>query len=203
VSRSQTDIAHPDPGALTPASLWKPLAEWLLWIVLALVVYSQTGAFDQEIAEYAFGAAGWPRALCIAVVVGATGQLGYRILSIRRGGETEVADEVGADIDDAERPIRLKGWRLVQRLGIFVFPLLYLYVTPSLGFYVTTPVFILGLLLLLEVKSPIAIATVTVVVYGLVLLIFTRLFYVALPVGRIEAFYDVNNAIIGIARYGL
>ena len=74
---------------------------------------------------------------------------------------------------------------------------------PSIGFYVATPVFILGLLLLLEVTSPAALLLVTTVVYSLVLLIFTRFFFVALPVGGIQWFYDINNAIISIVRAGL
>ena len=40
-------------------------------------------------------------------------------------------------------------------------------------------------------------------VYGFFLLIFTRLFYVAVPVGQIEPFYSINNAIIIFARSGL
>ena len=180
----------------TLAALRKPIAEWLFWVVLAILAYVQTGNFDQEIAEYAFGASGWPRALCLAIALGATGQLAYQALSIARAGaRPSAAPTTGL--------FGLSAWRLIQRLGIFVLPLLYLFVMPSIGFYVATPLFIFGLLVLLEVRSPIALFTVTLVVYGLVLLIFTRLFYVALPIGNIESFYNLGNAIVGIARSGL
>lgn len=203
MTRSQDNYANSNPDWLSIETLWRPVGEWLLWAFLAILVYAQTGRFDQEIAEYAFGAAGWPRVLCIAVFVGATGQLCSRILQLRRGvsggdEETESAGKVSLRL-----PREINGWRLVQRIGIFVFPLLYLFVMPQIGFYVATPLFVLGLLLMLEVRSLVALLTVTAVVYGLVLLIFTRLFFVALPVGRIEAFYDVNNAIISVARFGL
>jgi hypothetical protein len=53
------------------------------------------------------------------------------------------------------------------------------------------------------VTSPAALLLVTTVVYSMVLLIFTRFFFVALPVGGIEWFYDINNAIISIVRTGV
>ena len=174
-----------------------PFVEWAIWIAVLAWVFWQTQRFDREIAQYAFGATGWPRALCIAAALGATGQLIYRIAEIRRGHVTAKSAEPAAD---GQRPSL---WQRVKHLPIFIFPLIYLYLVPSVGFYVATPFFSLGVLLILEVRSLRALVDVTSVIYGLVLLLFTRFFYVALPVGRIEAFYDINNAIIGIARYGM
>ena len=183
-----------------------PFVEWAIWIAVLAWVFWQTQRFDREIAQYAFGAAGWPRALCIAAALGATGQLIYRIAEIRRG-RTAVPEsavpETAAPESAAPEGQRPGLWQRAKHLPIFIFPLIYLYLVPSVGFYVATPFFILGLLLILEVRSLKALLGVTCVVYGLVLLLFTRFFYVALPVGRIEAFYDINNAIIGIARYGM
>ena len=183
-----------------------PVVEWAIWIAVLAWVFWQTQRFDREIAQYAFGAAGWPRALCIAAALGATGQLIYRIAEIRRG-RAAVAEsavpETAAPESAAPEGQRPGLWQRAKHLPIFIFPLIYLYLVPSGGFYVATPFFILGLLLILEVRTLKALLGVTCVIYGLVLLLFTRFFYVALPVGRIEAFYDINNAIIGIARYGM
>ena len=183
-----------------------PVVEWAIWIAVLAWVFWQTQRFDREIAQYAFGAAGWPRALCIAAALGATGQLIYRIAEIRRGraaGPEAAGPETAAPEPAAPEGPRPGLWQRAKHLPIFIFPLIYLYLVPSVGFYVATPFFILGLLLILEVRTLKALLGVTCVVYGLVLLLFTRFFYVALPVGRIEAFYDINNAIIGIARYGM
>ncbi len=183
-----------------------PVVEWAIWIAVLAWVFWQTQRFDREIAQYAFGAAGWPRALCIAAALGATGQLIYRIAEIRRG-RAAVPEAAGPEIaaPESAAPEGQKPglWQRAKHLPIFIFPLIYLYLVPSVGFYVATPFFILGLLLILEVRTLRALLGVTCVVYGLVLLLFTRFFYVALPVGRIESFYDINNAIIGIARYGM
>ena len=177
-------------------SQWKPIVEWAIWIVIAGIVYIQMGSFDKEIAEYAFGATGWPIALCIGVVLGASGQLANQLLSAN-------ADDVEHQDNDIPASSRLSHWRLIQRVAIFVLPLIYLFLVPYVGFYLATPVFVIALLLVLEVSAPLAIIGVTVVVYGLVLLLFTRFFFVALPTGRIAAFYDLNNAIIGLVRTGM
>ena len=94
--------------------------------------------------------------------------------------------------DDPPRNLR----RSAQRLAVFALPFAYLFLTARFGFYVMTPVFILALMLLLEVRSWTALLAVTATVYGIVLLVFTRFFYVALPVGHVQPFYDINTMII-------
>ncbi len=174
----------------------KSVLEWLFWLLLAGTAYSLTGNFDTEIAEYKFGASGWPKVLCAALALGATAQLIYKLT--RKAPEARETEET-SQVSAPGLSLRAK----LQRLGVFLAPFLYLYVMPEIGFYVATPLFILAVLLLLEVRSLKALVCVTLAVYGLVLLIFTRFFYVALPVGRIEAFYDMNNWIIGLVRIGM
>ena len=72
-----------------------------------------------------------------------------------------------------------------------------------MGTYFITLFFILGLLLLLKVRSIKALLGVTAITYLLLLVVFTRFFYVALPVGRWDFFYDFNNWIIVVARIGM
>ncbi len=195
MTRSDTKLETQDRTLSIAPLFSKPVLEWLFWLALAAIVYSLTGGFDEPIAEYRFGAAGWPRALCVALVIGATGQLIYKL------ARKEPAPEEPGEAVEAGPGLSL-GAKL-QRFGVFAAPFIYLYLTPLIGFYVTTPLLILAILLLLEVRSLKALAGVTLVVYGLVLLVFTRFFYVALPVGRIESFYDLNNWIIVMVRSGL
>lgn len=169
------------------------VGEWLFWIVLIGLYYQQTGFFDKEISNYDFGAAGWPRAVCLAAMVGATFQLALQIRSYRSG--------LVQDGGEAEKTtITPRQW--AHRLSIFCWPFVFLYFTPILGAYVSIPLFVAGLLILLGVRSVTSIALVTFIVYGLTLLIFTRFFFVALPVGSEYLFYDINVAIIEFARIG-
>lgn len=193
MAETQDPIGLRAPAA---AAYARPVAEWLVWISLAAAVYAQTGFFDEEIPNYAFGATGWPRALCWLTAAGATGQLLTRVLAIHRGEAVETDSA-------AERP-SAPGWRAIaHRAAIMLFPFVYLFFVPTIGFYVATPLFILGLLLLLDVRNPITLLGVTAIVYTIVLLIFARFFYVALPVGTTQPFYDWNNTIIVLVRTGV
>ncbi|WP_282606004.1 tripartite tricarboxylate transporter TctB family protein [Pelagibius sp. Alg239-R121] len=197
MTRSDTKLETQDRTVSIFPLFSRPVLEWLFWLLLAAVVYSLTGGFDEPIAEYRFGAAGWPRALCAALAFGATGQLIYKLTKKRPLVDPQAEVEPEAASQSLSFRARL------QRIGVFVAPFIYLYATPQIGFYVATPFLILAILLLLEVRKLKALAGVTFVVYGLVLLVFTRFFYVALPVGRIETFYDINNWIIALVRTGM
>lgn len=168
------------------------------------MAFLQIGNFKREIADYAFGPDGWPLAICSAIVLGATLQLAFRLrqdyrCASRRTDDMEDA-AVGASpaggSSGTSRPS-------LQFVAIFLLPFVYLFLVPRVGFYLMTPFFIVALLFLMQVRSLMTLALVTASAYGIALLIFTRFFYVALPVGRIEPFYSVNNAIIALARTGL
>ncbi|MDE0111502.1 MAG: tripartite tricarboxylate transporter TctB family protein [Albidovulum sp.] len=183
-----------DAGSRNGGEFWKSFGELSAWLLLCGLIYSQTQLFDREIPEYEFGVAGWPRVLCIAAALGAVAQFCLQRLAARRTVEKSPEAEHAGFV----------GWRAVaQRTAIFAFPLLWLVLAPRVGFYLSAPFFVAGMLVLMEVRSPTRVIAVTGAIYALVLLLFTRLFFVALPVGRIEAFYDANVAIIGFARIGL
>jgi hypothetical protein len=174
---------------LDPAG-WRPFAEWALWLGLAAFAWVQIGFFDRDLPHYAYGTAGWPKLVCLMIAAGATAQLLMRLAKAER---------------DALAPAAVGDrWsKRAQRLLIFALPFLFVWLTPLIGFYVATPFFVLALLLLLEVRKPVALIGVTATVWALVLLIFTRFFYVPLPDGRWDGFYEANVAIIDFARAGL
>lgn len=170
--------------------------EWGLWVGLALIAYNITYVFDKPLESYRYGATGWPRFVLIAIMVGATCQLIFRSVGWEQSAvsDEEVSDSPGVSVVWPPNP---------RMLAIFLLPLLYLWLLPRTGFYLTTPLFIVAYMMVLGVRHWKPIVAVTAIVYGLVLLIFTRLFYVALPVGNWQPFYDINNAIIVTVRAGL
>ncbi|MCE2522394.1 MAG: tripartite tricarboxylate transporter TctB family protein [Rhodobacteraceae bacterium] len=176
----------------------KAILEWLAWTAIAGVAFLQIGNFRREIADYAFGADGWPLAICSAIFIGATLQLVVMLLRNRAGMQSQL-ESAGNSRETDSTP----GWPSLQLVAIFMLPFIYLFLMPRLGFFAMTPFFIVALLLLMQVRSFATIALVTLFAYGIALLIFTRLFYVALPVGRIEPFYGINNAIVSLVRAGM
>ncbi|WP_126623140.1 tripartite tricarboxylate transporter TctB family protein [Oceaniglobus ichthyenteri] len=169
------------------------VAEWCFWIVLIGLYFQQTAYFDEEISNYRFGASGWPKVIAFAALFGATFQLVIQIHALRAG--------LTDDDTEVER-IQVTRRQWLHRIVIFCWPFVFLYITPILGAYVSLPVFIVGFLLLLGVYRIKPIALVLLIVYGLTLLIFTRFFFVALPLGNEYIFYDINVAIIEFARIG-
>ena len=167
--------------------------EWAFWAALVGVFYQQTAYFDKDIANYAFGATGWPRVVAVTVFLVATFQLVMQIDALRKGLVVE---------DGQTKTDRISAAQWAHRIAIFIWPFVFLFITPTVGTYVSVPIFIVGFLLLLGVRKPIPLVLVLFIVYGLLLLVFTRLFYVALPLGEETFFYDVNVAIVEFVRAG-
>ena len=168
--------------------------EWLFWSALALILWMQTGAFSEEIAEYKFGADGWPKVVIIGLVIGATGQAALKWLVPQ--------DDVPAKDDSV--PQERQSWRKrCQQFAIFGLPLLYLWAMHRIGFFIASPLFIMLYLYILEVRNWRHILGVTVIICVAVSYLFVRLFYVALPVGAWQSFYALNNEIITYIRIGL
>ena len=170
----------------------KLIGEWLFWCVLVTLFWLQTDSFSEPIAEFQFGADGWPKMVLVGIFIGATGQMAlglYEAINTRTQSEKAEASKR-----------QISRW---QQLSIFVLPLLYLWFMHRIGFFVVTPFFIAAYLFVLEVRRMRPLLLVTAGVYGFVLLLFVRFFYVALPVGAWPFFYEINNQIITLVRLGL
>ena len=180
---------------------FKPIAEWLMWMLLVLIALSQVDNFSQEIAAYKFDADGWPITITLALGLGSTLQFFFQFWRLRTG--MEVVDSKDEDDTGAKAESNTSRETRLTNIAIFLLPFVYLYFAPRMGIYFITPIFIISLMLLLKVRSINALLGITAVTYLLLLVVFTRFFYVALPVGRWDFFYEFNNWIIVVARIGM
>lgn len=172
-------------------------SEWLFWAILALILWLQTGAFSEEIAEYKFGADGWPKMVILGLIIGATGQAIVKWLA-------PIDGEKEADAPSMSAVIAGQSWqKLLQKLAIFGLPLCYLWAMHRIGFFIASPLFIALFLYVLEVRNWRHILGVTAIILAVIFFVFVRLFYVAVPVGAWESFYAINNEIITYIRLGL
>jgi uncharacterized membrane protein HdeD (DUF308 family) len=164
--------------------LW---GELLVWVVLAAGAYALSFEFEQPISGYRLGATAWPRMIIALIVIVALVQFAIRLSNAMRDPEAEsgpgywgqfMGSGVGANI----------------KVGLaFGLPVLYAVLLPGTGFYLTTPLFLMAYLYLLGERRWPYLVGVALFIYGLMVLIFTTLFYVALPVGNWPVFYDINN----------
>ena len=161
-----------------------PLFELAFWLGLALLAFALSFSFSGEVGTYEWGAASWPRAVILLMAIAAVVQ--YLVRRARPGPAIfEEADEGGS---------------VLPLVGLFLIPLVYAWLLPRTGFYLTTPVFLVIFLLHVGERRWMVILGTTVIISIVVNLIFTKLFYVALPVGNWPGFYDVNNWLLTVIR---
>ena len=165
--------------------IWIELA---IWLSLALVAFVLTFQFSDEVGSYAWGAASWPRAIILLMAVGAIVQCLFRLKQAQ-------ASAAAADDGEAKSlpaPLKL--------LAVFGVPLLYVFLMPRTGFYLTTPVFLLAYLMVLGERRPKVLIGVTALIYVLINLLFSVLFFVALPTGTWPGFYDFSNWLVSLLQ---
>lgn len=175
------------------------IVETVLWLGFALFLYYFSFEFDRPIEIYEFGAAGWPRAIVVLIVLAALGNLYYHW----RNGDDVMAHSIGgageqAEGEGAESPV---GYYL--RLGaILCLPFLYAFLMESIGFYALTPFFIAGVIFLMGERRIGWIIGISLVCYAVMLLLFAKLLYVGLPVGTVRPFYDFSNWLLALIQNG-
>ncbi len=173
------------------------VGELALWLGLALGAFALTFEFAGEVGTYAWGAASWPRGVILLMAIFALAQFAIRLRALKASdpGGAEAADpNISSDVLPRNAIARLK---LAAALGL---PLVYVYLLPFTGFYATTPVFLFAYLLVLGERRPAALIGAPLIIYAAINLVFTWLFYVALPTGNWPGFYDFSNWFLIMVR---
>lgn len=172
--------------------------EGLVWITIAGVAFVLTYKFNEPLANYRYGASGWPRTLILGIVIFAVINALWSVFLSRRPGGVD-AEVVPLS---QKPPSRSPAGALVhvKRLGSFAVPLLYLFLLPRAGFYILTPLFIAGYMALLGERRWIHLVGTTLFIYALSLIVFVKLLYVPLPVGNWPGFYDINSFFVAFIK---
>jgi hypothetical protein len=178
--------------------LRNPVMEGIFWVAFSFVAYLLTYQFDEKLDQYRYGAAGWPRVLIISMAIFATVQATSKIIKYRRRSRSGWI-EAQASNGSSRRPatgilISLK------RIGTFVVPLIYLLLMPRIGFYIITPVFVAGYMILLGERRLAYLIGTTLMIFALTMIIFTKLLFVPLPVGNWPGFYEINSLFLSLVK---
>jgi hypothetical protein len=174
------------------------IIEGLIWITIACVAFVLTYQFNEPLAQYRYGASGWPRTLLLAIAVFALINVLWSVfLSGRKGiiaeSERKVSESLSTDSTSGATTY-------LKRIGAFVIPLLYIFLMPRAGFYIITPLFVGGYMALLGERRWVHLVGTTMLIYVLSLVVFTRLLYVPLPVGNWPGFYDINSFFVALIK---
>jgi hypothetical protein len=172
--------------------------EGLIWITIACVAFVLTYQFNEPLAQYRYGASGWPRTLIFAIAIFALVHVLWTLI-LSRG--RAVVDTGKAQISDMPSTRSTAGALVyAKRIGTFIIPLLYLFLMPRTGFYLVTPLFVAGYMALLGERRWLHLVGTTLFIYVLSLVVFTKLLYVPLPVGNWPGFYDINSFFVALIK---
>ena len=167
----------------------------LIWLALGSLAYGLTYRFDIPLENYRYGAASWPRVIILAMVIFALIEAILDLVELRRHGPSRAVVTGGAADTTPEKTI--PGVTIhIKRLATFGVPLLFLFMIPRMGYYVSAPLFITVFMLLLGERRLKHLIVTSLVIYGVTLFVFTKLLFVPLPEGSWPGFYEVSSWII-------
>ena len=177
-------------GGQARAQVARLLAESGMWMTIVAPMWVYSHAFERELDIYRWGTVSWPRGILLIVLVVASLSLVSGWRAIRQGAH--LSEGVGAEHHEMETGL----WATLRIAGTFLWPLLYLWLLPRAGYYLTTPVFIAGYMYVFGQRDWRHLAGTTLAIYAGVLLMFTVWLYVPLPTGNWPVFYDASNALL-------
>lgn len=181
-----------------PKYLKGKLLEFSLWLVFCALAYLFSFGFDESLSVYRYGATSWPRAIIVIIAVCALVQLTKEVIEYRRSGKADTPQPESAAGGES---VFVHGKAATLKLiGIFLVPLVYIFLLTRTGFYLTTPFLISGYMFLMGERRLIHLVGTTLLIFAMSVLIFTILLYVPLPVGNWSGFYEINNAFLSLIK---
>ena len=177
------------------------LIETAFWLGFAVAAYAFTFSFDRNIEIYRFGAAGWPRAVILLMALTALFQLVQSRRAHREVRSEPDAETGSTDPESAGRTAATRDAGYLPRIALtLLLPLVYAASLDYTGFYVTTPVFLALYLFILGERRTRFLVLVPLIIYLLLLLAFTKLLFINLPVGNWHPFYDISHWLLVLLR---
>lgn len=161
-----------------PIPSQRTMLETAFWLFLACGAAVLSTGFARPLSTDVFTSASWPRIIIAGIAIAAVGQC------IFGDGPAGLAHEATED-----RP------PLPRLLTAVLLSGLYVQFIAWVGFYLVTPVFIIGYLLVFGERRPsrlLPFALAATVVFNLA---FTTLLFISLPTGSIDVMHDINIAI--------
>ena len=171
------------------------LLECAVWTSLVIFLFVFSFEFDKDIEIYKFGAAGWPRAVLIMLLLVIIGNVFHQ----KQHGSAVQPGRVGVSEDEILGTDKSIG--SIINVALFLFaPLIYAWSLKPIGFYSATPFFIGAVIFLLGERKPTQIFLITCLIYGLLILLFLLILNAPLPQGTVSPFSDFSAFILRISN---
>ena len=171
------------------------LLECAIWASLVIFLFVFSFEFDKDIEIYKFGAAGWPRAVLLMLLLAIIGNVFHQ----KRHGSVIQQGRVGVSEDEISDANKSLGSVINVALFLFV-PLLYAWSLKPIGFYSATPFFIGVVIFLLGERKVSQIFLITCLIYSLLIFLFLLILNAPLPQGTVSPFYDFSAFMLRISN---
>lgn len=168
--------------------VWEPIA-WLCFAAIALYL---TFEFDQPLQTFKLGAAFWPRVIVAILAIAGSVLLISRFVG---GTEKPESESEAAYFDDGRAGSRVTP----LTVAMFALPLVWVYGMHKMGFLLVTPFFLLAFTWLMGVRRPSVLIGFSLGFYAVLVLIFYKLIFTALPMGA-GMFNALNGEILALIQ---
>jgi hypothetical protein len=165
----------------------RPLVELAVWLALVIGMWIYSYQFDHKLQAYAFSPVGWPRAVLVFIAFAAVIAFAAEWRQSRAAGDGGTAES----IPPPKTPSRLGA--KIRLLAAFLVPLIYVWLLPRTGYYATTPFFLAASMWTLGLRRWPAVIGLSLAIYAVLLLFFSKLLFIPLPTGNWPGFYDFSN----------
>jgi hypothetical protein len=180
-------MSHADATPAAKARL-RLFAEAAAWLAVFAFMWAYSYSFEHTSNAYRWGSVSWPRGILLIILVGVALSLVSKLRALRAGRRTHHAAD--------EREVRSGLHANLRILGTFLWPLLYLWLLPRTGYYITTPFFIAGYMVIFGQRRWRHLVGTTLAIYAAAILVFTKWLYVPLPTGNWPGFYDASHVFL-------
>jgi hypothetical protein len=168
----------------------RPLVELAIWLALVIGMWIYSYTFDRELRSYAFSPVAWPRAVLAFIAFSAV----LAWAAERKQSQT-VDDRAVANTDCLPlSPSKIGS--AARLLGALSLPLAYVWLLPRAGYFAVTPFFLAAYMWLLGLANWRLIGGLSLAIYAVMLILFSKLLYVPLPTGNWPGFYDFSNWVL-------
>lgn len=180
---------------------FKPATEALIWLLFAGGMWAYSYDFDKGHNVYALGIAHWPRAVLIFMVIIVLFYFIESCIQKQPDHKLENSIDQASELNQELTQDSEKNYKILIAIT-FCLPMIYLWLMPRAGYFVTTPIFLAGYIYLFGERKFYRILSSTLMVYAFLLLIFSKLLYVPLPTGNWPFFYNISNSLLVLLGSG-
>lgn len=175
-------------ATMLPKGAWLLTLETAFWIGLAAGAWLLSFEFAGKDMLFRWGAEFWPRLVASLIVILSVLQFVLRYRSLRVSTTAS-----------ASRPFPAIAHGQAARMAItFLFPLVYAFLMPRMGYYLLTLVFIPVMMLIFGVRRPVHLFGTAAAIYVAFILVFSKFLAVPLPTGYWPGFYELNTSFADI-----